>query len=67
MVILGAVTSDPDEFLGYTAAEGATGGALFGGATGAVIGGITVLFKNYKSYEINGDKGKLKAFKELTN
>ena len=71
MAILGTATSDPDEFLGYTAAEGATegatGGALFGGATGAVIGGITVLFKNSKSYEINGDKGKLKAFKKLTN
>ena len=67
MAILGAATADPDAWFGYTAAEGATGGALFGGATGAAIGGITVLFKNSKSYEINGDKEKLKAFKELTN
>ena len=35
------------------------------GAAGAAIGGITILFKNSKSYEINGDMEKWKAFKEM--
>ena len=46
---------------GEEAAIGALGGAL----VGAAIGGITILFKNSKSYEINGDKAKWKAFKEM--
>ena len=50
---------------GYSVGEGAAVGALLGGTAGAAIGGITILFKNSKSYEINGDKKKLIAFKEL--
>lgn len=66
MAILGAATADPDAWLfGYTAGEGAAAGALLGGTTGAAIGGITILFKNSKSYEINGDMEKWKAFKEM--
>ena len=66
MAILGAATADPDAWICCnTAAEGATAGALVGGTVGAAIGGITILFKNSKSYEINGDKAKLKAFKEM--
>ena len=65
MAILGAATAEPDDFLGYTAGEGAIGGALAGGISGAAIGGITILFKNSKSYEINGDKVKWKAFTEM--
>lgn len=66
MAILGAASADPDAWLfGYTAGEGAALGALLGGTTGAAIGGITILFKKPKSYEINGDKEKWKAFKEL--
>jgi hypothetical protein len=66
MAILGAATADPDAWiLGYTAGEGAGAGALLGGTAGAAIGGITILFKNSKSYEINGDMEKWKAFKEM--
>lgn len=66
MAILGAATAEPDAWIfGYTAAEGATAGALGGALVGAAIGGITILFKNSKSYEINGDKAKWKAFKEM--
>lgn len=66
MAILGAATADPDAMIfGYTAGEGAAAGALFGGTIGAAIGGITILFKNSKSYIINGDELKLKEFKEL--
>jgi len=42
--ILGAATANPDEFMGYTAAEGAVGlgvfGAAFGGVSGLIIGVI---------------------------
>jgi len=62
MAFLGAVTGDG---YFYTAAEGGAGGALVGGTVGAAIGGITILFKNSKFYEIDGDKAKLKAFKEM--
>ena len=66
MAILGAATAEPDAWiLGYTAGEGAAIGAFLGGTVGAAIGGITILFKNSKSYEINGDIEKWKAFKEM--
>lgn len=64
IAILGAATADPDDWLfGYTAGEGAAAGALLGGTAGAAIGGLTILFKNSKSYDINGDKVKLEAMK----
>ncbi len=64
MAFLGAATADPDAWLilPRTAGEGAAAGALLGGTVGAVIGGITILFKNSKSYEINGDKVKWEEF-----
>jgi len=63
--LLGAVTADPDALiLGYSAGEGAAAGAFIGGTAGATIGGITALFKNSKSYKINGDELKWKEFKE---
>ncbi len=66
MALLGAATADPDSWVfGYTAGEGAAIGALLGGTAGAAIGGITILFKNSKFYEINGDKVKWKEFKEM--
>lgn len=61
---IGASTADPDDFLGYSAGEGAAGGALLGGIGGAAIGGITILFKRSRTYSINGDEEKLKAFKK---
>jgi hypothetical protein len=66
IAILGATTADPDAWLfAYSAGEGAAAGALLGGTAGAAIGGITILFKNSKSYEINGELEKWKAFKEM--
>ena len=66
MAVLGAATADPDAcILGYTAGEGAAVGAILGGTAGAAIGGITILFKNSKSFEINGELEKLIAFKEM--
>ena len=48
----------------YDAAGGAAGGAFLGGFFGAAVGGVTILFKNSKSYIINGDELKWKEFKE---
>ena len=62
VAILGAASADPEEFLGYTAGEGAAGGALLGLPAGAAIGGITVLFKKSKTFIINGNMEKWKAF-----
>ncbi|MBT8265499.1 MAG: hypothetical protein KJO41_07060 [Bacteroidia bacterium] len=66
MTILGVATADPDAGIyGYTAGEGALAGFILGGTAGAAVGGITILFKNSKSYEINGDKARLKTFTEM--
>lgn len=64
--VLGAATADPDGWvLGYSAPEGFAGGLVIGGAAGAVVGGITTLFKNSNTYLINGDLDKLKIFVEM--
>jgi hypothetical protein len=39
-------------------------GGVGGGISGAAYGGLTIPFKNSKSYEINGDLVKWKAFTE---
>ena len=63
MAILGGISAEPDDaFIQYTTAEGAVIGAIAGGAIGAAIGGLTALFKNSKTYLINGDLTKWKAF-----
>ena len=68
MAVIGAASADPDAWiLGYTAGEGAAGGAILGGAAGAALGGITILFKRSRKYEINGDKEKLEAFKKAVS
>ena len=66
MALLGAASADPDAMIfGYSAGEGAAAGGVLGGISGAAIGGITILFKNSKSYLINGDLSKWKAFQEM--
>ena len=65
VAIFGVATSNDGEFLSWSAEDGAMGGALAGGIIGTVIGGITIPFKNSKSYEIDGDKTRWKAFKEM--
>lgn len=64
MAVIGAASADPDDFLGFTAGEGAAAGALLGGAAGTVIGGISILFKRSETYTINGDQEKWNAFIE---
>jgi hypothetical protein len=68
--IIGVATSDPnpDEvFLGYSASEGGTGFGIIGAILGTGVGGATSLFKNSKSYTINGDASKWKVFEEMIN
>jgi len=63
VAIIGAVTAEPEgAIVEYTAAEGAAAGALIGIPVGAAIGGLTILFKNSKTFLINGDVMKWKAF-----
>lgn len=62
-IVMGIASSDPDAWLGYTAAEGATGVGLAMGTVGAVVGGITVLFKKQKTFVINGDPKQWESFK----
>lgn len=61
--IAGAASAEPNKsIVGYTAAEGAFIGTIFGGISGAVIGGASSMFKNPKRFEINGDPEKWKVF-----
>ncbi len=67
MAIYGASTADPDAWiLPYNAGEGAAMGAIVGLPLGAAAGGISILFKNSKSYLINGDLIKWKTFQEMS-
>lgn len=64
LAIIGAATAEPNaKILGYTAGEGAAGGALVGLPVGAAIGGVTILFKNSKRFIIDGDLNKCNSFK----
>jgi hypothetical protein len=63
--IIGAASAQPDEFLGFTAGEGAAAGALIGAPIGAAIGGLTLLFKNSETFIVNGDMVKWKEFQSF--
>ncbi len=60
--MIGVATADPDEFLGYSAAEGALAGAVIGGTAGSVIGALTILFKKSENHTIDGNADKWHAF-----
>ena len=59
--VVGASTGGEDSYF-TTAGEGAAAGAFVGLPLGAAIGGITILFKNSKTYLINGDSTRWKEF-----
>jgi hypothetical protein len=62
--VLGAATADPDAWIfGYTAAEGALSFGLLGAVGGGAIGGITSVFKNAKTFFIEGNNEKWKKFR----
>jgi hypothetical protein len=64
MAILGAASGGSDSY--YNSSAGAAAGALVGLPIGAAVGGITVLFKNSKTYLINGDSTRWKEFRAAT-
>lgn len=62
---IGAATAEPDaEIMGYTAGEGFIIGVIFGAPTGAIIGTFSAGLKNSKTFKIDGDLEKWKAFRE---
>lgn len=64
--VLGAATADPDAWIfGYTAAEGASAFGLVGAIGGGAIGGLTSVFKNSKTFVIEGDKEKWELFRKI--
>lgn len=61
--ILGAASAEPDaEIIEYNAAEGFAAGAIIGAPIGALTGALTAGFKNSKTFIIQGDVEKWKAF-----
>lgn len=59
----GAATADPDAFIfDYTPAEGALMGTLIGAPAGAFAGAVSAAFKKSKTFTIDGDLEKWKAF-----
>ncbi|GAB2774719.1 hypothetical protein [Salinimicrobium soli] len=60
----GVATAEPDTWFGYTQGEGAFGGGVLGAAGGGILGWITSLFKNSKTYSIEGDTQKWMDLKQ---
>jgi len=60
--ISGIATGGEDEWWGK--GEGAGGFGLYFGAIGAGIGAITAIFKKSKTFPVDGDVSKWKAFRE---
>ncbi|MDI3320634.1 hypothetical protein [Pinibacter soli] len=64
-VTYGIASADPDEFLGYTAAEGALMGLIVGVPVGGALGALTLPFKDSKHFIIYGDAERWKAFNKM--
>lgn len=62
---IGMASANPDDFLGYTAAEGFAGGILFGAPAGAAIGGLAALLKKSRTFTINGNPDQWKEFQSF--
>ncbi len=63
MTVLGAATIDTNSNL--LSGNGFWIGALLGAPSGAIVGGITGLFKNSQTFDINNDQAQWDAFKTL--
>ncbi|MBX9781595.1 MAG: hypothetical protein K2X26_14715 [Chitinophagaceae bacterium] len=67
LAIFFAATAEPNKTPSFNAGEGFALGVLAGAPLGTVIGGITTLFKNSKTFIINGDATKWKEFQSAAN
>ncbi|GAO42538.1 hypothetical protein [Flavihumibacter petaseus] len=65
--VAGAASADPDDFLGYTTGEGIVGGILLGGAIGAGIGSLSLIFKHGETYLISARQENWEAFKKMAD
>lgn len=66
--LLGLLSGDDDKgFLSFSATDKALFGLISGGTLGAIVGGITALFKKSELYIIDGNEMKLENFKERMN
>ncbi len=71
--VISIASIDPDD--GYfiwdatpdNVGEALAVGVVGGGTTGAAIGGITIFFKNSKTFIINGEESNWKTFQQMTN
>lgn len=66
LAIAVAASAEPDAiWFAYSAGEGAAIGTVIGLPLGAAVGGLTVPFKNPKTYIISGDLLKWKVFQSV--
>lgn len=61
--IIGATTTDSDDFF-FTKSEATALGATSGGAAGAGIGGLTLLFRKGSVFQIQGSESAWEYFRE---
>lgn len=62
---IGLLSGDDDEgFFSFSATDKAALGLIGGGLLGAIVGGITTIFKKSKRYIVDGNEIELKNFKE---
>ena len=63
---IGAASAEPDSgWFSYTAGEGAAAGGILGAFTGSAVGLFSIIFKEPKTYIVNGDEAKWKEFLEM--
>lgn len=65
MAFIGAASARSDNYIIRTPGSGAVAGVYVGGPIGAIIGGFSAIFKNSKSYKINGDMERWEVFKKI--
>lgn len=63
--LIGVTTSTDRGFLSHSPSQGLGAGILIGAPLGSAAGGIFGLFKNRKTYDINGNEEHWNAFKAL--
>jgi hypothetical protein len=63
--LIGVSGSSSSGFVSFSGTEGFAAGTLVGAPIGSVVGAVTGIFKNSKTYEINGSQEQWTTFKAL--